>query len=47
MKQHGMQDVKAADKHQGNTMQMKIKLYSRIILLINYIKDENLFVNVE
>ena len=28
-------------------MQMKIKLYLRIILLINYIMEENLFVNIE
>ena len=42
MKQHRMHDVKATD-----TMQMKIKLYLRIILLINYIMEENLFVNVE
>ena len=34
-------------QHQGDTMQMKIKLYLRIILLINYIMEENLFVSVE
>ena len=34
-------------KHDVNTMQMKIKLYLRIILLINYIMEKNLFVNVE
>ena len=28
-------------------MQMKIKLYLRIIFLINYIMERNLFVNVE
>ena len=28
-------------------MQMKSKLYLRIILLINYIMEKNLFVNVE
>ena len=28
-------------------MQMKSKLYLRIILLINYMIEENLFVNVE
>ena len=28
-------------------MQMKSKLYLRIILLINYMMEENLFVNVE
>ena len=28
-------------------MEMKSKLYFRIILLINYMMEENLFVNVE
>ena len=34
-------------QYQGDVMQMKIKLHLRIILLINYIMEENLFVNVE
>ena len=34
-------------QHQGDTLKMKSKLYLRIILLINYIMEENLFVNVE
>ena len=39
--------LKLQTQHQGDTMQMKSKLYLRIILLINYIMEENLFVNVE
>ena len=31
----------------AGAMEMKIKLYLRIILLINYIVEENLFVYVE
>ena len=34
-------------QHKPNTMQMKSKLYLRIILLINYMMEENLFVYVE
>ena len=34
-------------QHNGNTMEMKSKLYLQIILLINYIMEENLSVNVE
>ena len=34
-------------RHKGDMMKMKNKLYLRIILLINYIMEENLFVNVE
>ena len=33
--------------HKGDTKQMKSKLYLRIILLINYMMEENLFVNVQ
>ena len=34
-------------QHKGYTMDMMTKLYLRIILLINYMMKENLFVNVE
>ena len=34
-------------QHKGDTMKMKSKLYLRIILLINYTMEENLFANVE
>ena len=34
-------------QHKNNTMAMKSKLYLQIILLINYMIDENLFVYVE
>ena len=39
--------LKLQTQHQGDTMQMKSKLYLRIILLINYMMEENLFVYVE
>ena len=44
MKQHGTHDIRQS---KGDTMEMKSKLYLRIILLINYIMEENLFVYVE
>ena len=34
-------------QHKGDTMKMESKLYLRIILLINYMTEENQFVNVE
>ena len=34
-------------QHKGDTMEMKSKLYLRFILLIDYMMEENLFVNVE
>ena len=33
-------------QHKGDTMEIK-SLYLRIILLINYVMEENLFANVE
>ena len=44
MKQHGTYDVK---EHKGETMEMKSKLYLRPILLVNYMRQENLFVYIE
>ena len=34
-------------QQQGDTMQMKSNFFLRIMLLINYMMEENLFVNVE
>ena len=34
-------------QHKGDTMEMKSKLYLRFILLIDYMMEENLFLNVE
>ena len=34
-------------QHEDNTMEMKSKFYLQIILLINYMMEENLFVYVE
>ena len=34
-------------QHKGDTMEMKSKLYLRTIMLINYTRQENLFVYVE
>ena len=34
-------------QHKGDAMEKKNQLYLRIILLINYVMDENPFVNVE
>ena len=34
-------------QHGGDTMEMKSKLYLQIILLMNYMIEENQFLNVE
>ena len=48
MKQHGIHDMKVTDNKRAITMEMNSKLYKlQIILLINYMMEENLFVNVE
>ena len=48
-KQHGTHDVevKTTQGRYDGAMEMKRKLYLRIILLINYMIEENLFVYVE
>ena len=38
--------IKVTDNARGDTIEMKGKLYLRTILLINYMMEENLFVNV-
>ena len=44
---HETTPFKGSRQHKGNTMQIKSKLYLRIILLINYITEENLFIIAE
>ena len=39
--------LQSYSQHKSDTMEMKSKLYLRIILLINYMMEQNLLVNVE
>ena len=34
-------------QHKGDTIEIKSQLYLQIILLINYMMEENLFLNAE
>ena len=47
MKQHAIYDINVSDNTRVDTLEMKSKLYLQIILLINYMMEENLFLNVE
>ena len=42
-----MSKLQTTQGRYDGAMEMSSKLYLRIILLINYIMEENLFVNVE
>ena len=44
---HETTPFKGSRQHKGDTMQIKSKLYLRIIMLINYITEENLFIIAE
>ena len=45
--EHTMSKLQTTQVRYGGAMEMKSKLYLRIILLINYMMEENLFVYVE
>ena len=47
MKQHDIHDIKARDNTRAIRWRIKISLYLPIILLINYVMEKNLLVNVE
>ena len=47
MKQHALNNINVSEKTRADTLEMKSKLYLQIILLINYMMEENLFLDVE